>query len=77
MLYFCKDVVEEYKKKGIYIELIDLRTIKPLDVGTIVNSVKKTHRAVVVEEGHKFAGVSAEIISISSFSSCARHVCAS
>ena len=64
MLYFCKDVVEEYKKKGIYIELIDLRTIKPLDVGTIVNSVKKTHRALVVEEGHKFAGVSAEIISI-------------
>ena len=63
MLHFCAEVVEEYKKKGIFIELIDLRTIKPLDVGTIVSSVKKTHRAVVVEEGHKFAGVCAEVIS--------------
>jgi pyruvate dehydrogenase E1 component beta subunit len=64
MLLFCMEAVEDYKKKGIFIELIDLRTIKPLDVGTIVSSVKKTGRAVVVEEGHKFAGVSAEIISI-------------
>jgi pyruvate dehydrogenase E1 component beta subunit len=63
MLYFCLELVEEYKKRGIFIELIDLRTIKPLDVGTIVASVKKTHRACVVEEGHKFAGVCAEIIS--------------
>ncbi len=64
MIYYCKEVVEEYKKKGIFIELIDLRTIKPLDVGTITSSVKKTHRAVVVEEGHKFAGVSSEVIAI-------------
>ena len=62
MMVFCKEVVESFKKKGIYIELIDLRTIKPLDVGTIVQSVKKTHRVVVVEEGHKFAGVCAEVI---------------
>jgi pyruvate dehydrogenase E1 component beta subunit len=33
-------------------------------VGTIISSVKKTHRAVVVEEGHKFAGISAEVIAI-------------
>ena len=64
MIYFCKEVAEEYKAKGINIELIDLRTIKPLDVGTIVASVKKTHRAVVVEEGHKFAGTSAEVIAV-------------
>ncbi|MCH9616843.1 MAG: 2-oxoisovalerate dehydrogenase subunit beta [Chlamydiia bacterium] len=64
MLVFCSEVLDDYKKKGISIELIDLRTIKPLDVGTIVSSVKKTGRAVVVEEGHKFAGVSAEVISI-------------
>ncbi|MCH9811626.1 pyruvate dehydrogenase complex E1 component subunit beta [bacterium] len=64
MLYFCEEVVEEFEKRGISIELIDLRTIKPLDVGTIVSSVKKTHRAVVVEEGHKFAGVGAEVTSI-------------
>ena len=64
MIYSCKEVVEDYKKKGIFIELIDLRTIKPLDVGTIISSVKKTHRAVVVEEGHKFAGIAAEVISL-------------
>ena len=64
MIYFCKEVVEDFKRKGIHIELIDLCTIKPLDVGTIVNSVKKTHRAVVVEEGHKFAGISSEVIAI-------------
>ena len=64
MIYPCKEVVEDYKKKGIFIELIDLRTIKPLDVGTIISSVKKTHRAVVVEEGHKFAGIAAEVISL-------------
>jgi pyruvate dehydrogenase E1 component beta subunit len=64
MIYYCKEVVEDYKKKGIFIELIDLCTIKPLDVGTIISSVKKTHRAVVVEEGHKFAGISAEVIAI-------------
>lgn len=64
MLHFCMDVVEDFKKKGIYIELIDLRTIKPLDVGTIVASVNKTHRAVVVEEGHKFAGICAEVTTI-------------
>ncbi len=64
MIYFCREVVEDFKKKGIFIELIDLCTIKPLDVGTIVSSVKKTHRAVVVEEGHKFAGISSEVISV-------------
>jgi len=64
MIYFCREVVEDFKRKGIFIELIDLRTIKPLDVGTIVTSVRKTHRAVVVEEGHKYAGISAEVISL-------------
>ena len=41
--------------------MIDIRTIKPLDIATIVNSVRKTHRCIVVEEGHKFAGICAEI----------------
>jgi pyruvate dehydrogenase E1 component beta subunit len=42
-------------------ERIDPRTIKPLDIDTIVNSVKKTNRLVVVEESHAFASVGAEI----------------
>lgn len=61
MLGFCKEVTEAFARKGIEIELIDLRTIKPLDLPTIVDSVKKTHFCVLVEEGHIFSGISAEI----------------
>ena len=41
--------------------MIDLRTIKPLDRETIRKSVKKTHFAVIVEEGHYFAGIASEV----------------
>jgi pyruvate dehydrogenase E1 component beta subunit len=50
----------EFEKEGISIELVDPRTIKPLDMETIARSVRKTHRAVIVEEGHGFAGIGAE-----------------
>ncbi len=49
------------EKEGIDAEVIDLRTISPLDSETIINSVKKTGRIVAVEEGWSFAGVTAEI----------------
>lgn len=52
---------EELAKEGISAEVIDLRTIRPLDHFTIVDSVKKTNRLVVVDESWPFAGVSAEI----------------
>jgi len=52
---------EELEKEGIFAEVIDLRTIRPLDHQTIVDSVKKTNRLVVVDESWPFAGVSAEI----------------
>jgi pyruvate dehydrogenase E1 component beta subunit len=45
----------------VSVEVIDPRTIKPLDIDTIVNSVKKTNRLVVAEESHYFASVGAEI----------------
>lgn len=61
MVLLCKQAVDEMAKKGISVELIDLRTIKPLDIGLIVESVKKTHACVLVEEGHLFAGISAEV----------------
>lgn len=61
MLKFCMEAVEEMAKKGIQVELIDLRTIRPLDIATIVQSVRKTHRCVLVEEGHIFAGIAAEV----------------
>lgn len=61
MLMHCLEAAEEYAKKGIEIEVIDLRTVKPVDLATIAASVRKTHRCVLVEEGHVFAGISAEL----------------
>lgn len=61
MLLFCKEAAEVLARKGISVELIDLRTIKPLDIGTIATSVKKTGRVVIVEEGHIFSGIAAEV----------------
>jgi pyruvate dehydrogenase E1 component beta subunit len=55
------DAAEELAKEGISAEVIDLRTIRPLDIDTIITSVKKTNRLVVVDESWPFAGVSAEI----------------
>ena len=52
---------EELEKEGISCEVIDPRTIRPLDINTIVESVKKTNRVVIAEESHPFCGVAAEI----------------
>jgi pyruvate dehydrogenase E1 component subunit beta len=52
---------EELEKEGISCEVIDPRTIRPLDINTIIESVKKTNRVVVAEESHPFCGVGAEI----------------
>jgi pyruvate dehydrogenase E1 component beta subunit len=61
MLKLCLEAADELAKQGISVEVIDIRTIKPLDIATIASSVRKTHRCVLVEEGHIFAGISAEI----------------
>jgi pyruvate dehydrogenase E1 component beta subunit len=47
-------------KEGIQAEVVDPRTIRPLDVPTIAESVKKTNRCVIIEEGWPFAGVGAQ-----------------
>ena len=61
MMFPVIEAAEALEKEGISAEVIDLRTIRPLDHHTIVNSVKKTNRLVVVDESWPFAGVSAEI----------------
>lgn len=61
MVVMCQKVVKELAKEGISVELIDLRTIRPLDIETVARSIKKTHRAVLVEEGHYFSGITAEV----------------
>jgi pyruvate dehydrogenase E1 component beta subunit len=53
--------VEELEKQGISVEVIDLRSVRPIDYLTVVESVKKTNRCVVVEEANPLAAISSEI----------------
>ena len=61
---YALEAAEELEKIGISAEVIDLRTIRPLDRETIVESVKKTSRCITVEEGFPFASIGSEIASI-------------
>lgn len=58
------EAAEQLAEQGISAEVIDLRTIRPLDIATIVESVKKTNRIVSVEEGWPTAGIGSEIAAI-------------
>jgi len=66
---YCKGLelsmkaADELAKEGIQIEVVDLRTLRPLDMEPVIESFKKTNRAVVVEEGWKSYGVGAEVAS--------------
>lgn len=51
----------ELEKEGISVELVDLRTVRPIDYDTVINSVKKTNRLVIVEEAWPLASISTEI----------------
>jgi pyruvate dehydrogenase E1 component beta subunit len=61
MMKVALGAAEELQKEGISAEVIDLRTIRPLDWHTIVESVKKTNRLLIVEEQWPFASISSEI----------------
>lgn len=61
MMKVALNAAEELAKEGIHAEVIDLRTIRPLDIQTILESVKKTNRLVIVEEQWPFGSVSTEI----------------
>lgn len=61
MLPRCLDACEEMKKRGREIEVIDLRSLRPLDDETIFASLKKTHRVLIVDEGWRSGSLSAEI----------------
>ena len=52
---------QELEKEGISVEIIDLRSVRPIDYGTVVESVKKTNRCVVVEEAWPIASIASEI----------------
>jgi pyruvate dehydrogenase E1 component beta subunit len=61
MMLPCHEAVKELSGAGIDVELIDLRTVRPIDYQTIIDSVKKTNRMVVVEEAWPLASISSEI----------------
>ena len=62
MVGLALKAAEEMAKDGISAEVVDPRTIRPLDVATIVASVRKTNRCVIVEEGWPFAGIGAQVV---------------
>ncbi|HZT89579.1 MAG TPA: pyruvate dehydrogenase complex E1 component subunit beta [Stellaceae bacterium] len=64
MVKLALQAAEELEKAGISAEIIDLRSLRPFDVATVVESVKKTNRVVSVEEGWPFAGIGSEIAAI-------------
>ena len=55
---------DELARQGIDVEVLDLRSLRPLDVETILRSVAKTHRAAIVDEGWRTCGLAAEISAI-------------
>jgi pyruvate dehydrogenase E1 component beta subunit len=64
MVKLAMQAAEELEKADISAEIIDLRTLRPFDIDTIVASVKKTNRIVSVEEGWPFAGIGSEIAAL-------------
>ncbi len=64
MMYRALEAADELATEGISMELVDPRTLQPLDTGTILTSVRKTHRAVVVEAGAGFAGMGSELSAV-------------
>ncbi|MDE2824053.1 MAG: alpha-ketoacid dehydrogenase subunit beta, partial [Chloroflexota bacterium] len=63
MVYTSLEAADRLAERGVEAEVIDLRTLQPLDIETIVQSVEKTNRVVIVEENWRTGGFSAEIAS--------------
>lgn len=61
MVWTCMDAAKVLADEGIECEVVDLRTLRPLDIDTVADSVKKTGRAVIVEVGWPVAGFGAEV----------------
>ncbi len=64
MVQVALDAAQKLEAEGVSAEVVDLRTLRPLDVDTIIASVKKTNRVVSVEEGWGFSGIGSEIAAL-------------
>ena len=58
----CMQAADKLAKQGVEAEIVDLRTLQPLDMGPVIESFKKTNKAVVVEYGHTTFGIGGEIV---------------
>ncbi len=61
MYHVATQAAEKLAKDDVDVEIIDPRTVKPLDIETIVKSIRKTNRCVIVDEAHPFGGLAAEV----------------
>ena len=64
MLQYCLDAAEEMDREGVSVDVVDIRTLAPLDKETILNSVKKTGKALIVYEDNQTMGMGAEVAAI-------------
>lgn len=62
MVLVAMKAADELAKEGIKVDVVDLRTVRPMDVEAIATSVRKTNRAVVLEEGWELAGIGAQVV---------------
>ncbi|MDX1671129.1 MAG: pyruvate dehydrogenase complex E1 component subunit beta [Balneolaceae bacterium] len=61
MYHVATQAAQQLEKDGVEMEIIDPRTVRPLDLETIVKSIRKTNRCVIVDEAHPFGGLAAEV----------------
>jgi len=61
-VHFCVEAAEKLAEHGIECDVLDMRTIRPLDIDSVIESVKKTNRVVVVDQSWPFAGISSEVV---------------
>ena len=64
MLNYCLEVAEKLAADGVSAEVLDLRTIKPMDEAAVIATAKKTGKVLVVHEDNRFAGIAAEVMAI-------------
>lgn len=62
MVLVAMNAADQLAKEGIRVDVVDLRTVRPMDVDAITASVRKTNRAVVLEEGWELAGIGAQVV---------------
>ncbi len=61
-VHFCAEAAEELSGDGIECDLFDMRTVRPLDIDSVIKSLKKTNRIVIVDQSWPFGGVSSEVM---------------